>query len=92
MHSYVLYVALYLASTHDSGSQSTNDGKPLLIGVSVAAMVVIVALLFGVLYTVTTRKRAHGITWFPENFFGAGSKAGTRSSGSRRVPDGEEMR
>ena len=69
-----------------------DDGKSLLIGVSVAAMVVIVALLFGVLYTVTTRKRAHGITWFPENFFGAGSKAGTRSSGSRRVPDGEEMR
>ena len=54
------------------------------------AFVVIVALLLGVLFTVS-RKRAHGNTWFPENFFGHGSKAGTKSSDRRRGPEGEEL-
>ncbi|KFM62753.1 Neurogenic locus notch-like protein 2, partial [Stegodyphus mimosarum] len=49
---------------------------------------IIMGLLFGVLFT--TRKRARGITWFPEGFFRTSSSQRRRSR--RRGPDGQEMR
>lgn len=59
---------------------SEPPGELLLIVVSVSACIIIVALLLGVLYTMT-RKRAHGTTWFPEGFTAA-----------RRPQDGQEMK
>ncbi|UYV77481.1 N [Cordylochernes scorpioides] len=50
---------------------------------------IIVALVLGVL--LNNRKRAHGITWFPKDFFRTVQPQSQRSS-HRRGPDGQEMR
>ena len=51
---------------------------------SVQALLIVVVMILGVLGVVTTqnsRKRARGITWFPENFFPA--NGGLRQSGRK---------
>jgi len=66
----------------------------LLIIISCVAFIVIVALLLGVLFSVS-RKRAHGTTWFPEGFFSSSSTPkddDTAATASRRRPDGQEMK
>lgn len=51
--------------------------------------VLLAGLLIGVLIT-THKKRARGITWFPEGFLRTSS--GQRRRSRRRGPDGQEMR
>lgn len=51
--------------------------------------IIFAGLFVGVLVT-THRKRAAGITWFPEGFLRTNS--GTRRRSRRRGPDGQEMR
>lgn len=64
---------------------STNV-KYVFIGV---VIVLLAGLLIGVLVT-AQRKRAQGITWFPEGFLR--SSSGQRRRSRRRGPDGQEMR
>uniref|UniRef100_T1IJR3 Notch n=1 Tax=Strigamia maritima TaxID=126957 RepID=T1IJR3_STRMM len=54
-----------------------------------ALVIVMVFILVGVLVT-TQRKKARGITWFPEGFLR--SNSGQRRRSRRRGPDGQEMR
>lgn len=55
-----------------------------------ALCVLVVALVVGVLVT-TNRKRARGITWFPDGFL-SNSVGVQRRTSRRRGPDGQEMR
>lgn len=66
--------------------EAPTSGKFVFIGI---IMVTLVGLLLGVLVT-AQRKRAHGITWFPEGFLRTNS--GPRRRSRRRGPDGQEMR
>lgn len=52
-------------------------------------IIIVISLFVGVLIT-THRKRAAGITWFPEGFLRTDS--GSRRTSRRRGPDGQEMR
>ena len=54
-----------------------------------ALIVLVVALVIGVLVT-SNRKRARGITWFPDGFLG--NSGVQRRTSRRRGPDGQEMR
>ena len=54
-----------------------------------ALIVLVVALVVGVLVT-SNRKRARGITWFPDGFLG--NNVVQRRTSRRRGPDGQEMR
>lgn len=69
-------------------SDSPTNYKYVFIGV---VIVVLGGLLVGVLVT-AQRKRAVGITWFPEGFLRTGSGSGQRRRSRRRGPDGQEMR
>ncbi|RZF46940.1 hypothetical protein LSTR_LSTR011771, partial [Laodelphax striatellus] len=77
---------------HSISGISDDDLHPpagatyVLIGVF---LVTLVALLLGVLVT-AQRKRAHGITWFPEGFLR--HQSSQRRTSRRRGPDGQEMR
>lgn len=62
--------------------------KYVLIGV---VIVILGGLLVGVLVT-AQRKRAVGVTWFPEGFLRTSSGSGQRRRSRRRGPDGQEMR
>lgn len=78
---------------NDAGSRHSSDKNvtayPDIIYVSVGIVVfVMLGLLFGVL--IGTRKRARGITWFPEGFLRTSSSQRRRSR--RKGPDGQEMR
>lgn len=53
-------------------------------------LILVVGLSLGVLIS-THRKKAAGITWFPEGFLRTGSN-NSRTSTQRRVPDGQELR
>lgn len=68
------------------GAQSHVNLTYIVIG---AFGVVMAALLIGVLVS-AQRKRAQGITWFPEGFLRTSS--GQRRQSRRRGPDGQEMR
>lgn len=63
-----------------------TNSKYVFIGV---ILVLLAGLLIGVLVT-AQRKRAAGITWFPEGFISSNSS--TRRRSRRRGPDGQEMR
>lgn len=54
-------------------------------------IVILGGMLVGVLVT-ANRKRAVGITWFPEGFLRTNSGSGQRRRSRRRGPDGQEMR
>lgn len=62
--------------------------KYVFIGI---VIVVLGGLLVGVLVT-AQRKRAVGVTWFPEGFLRTNSGSGQRRRSRRRGPDGQEMR
>lgn len=62
--------------------------KYVFIGV---VIVVLGGMLVGVLVT-AQRKRAVGVTWFPEGFLRTSSGSGPRRRSRRRGPDGQEMR
>lgn len=62
--------------------------KYVFIGV---VIVVLGGMLVGVLVT-AQRKRAVGVTWFPEGFLRTSSGSGQRRRSRRRGPDGQEMR
>lgn len=68
-------------------SEGETNAKYVVLG---AVLVSLTCFLLGVLIT-AQRKRAHGITWFPEGFFTA-STTGPRRHSRRRGPDGQEMR
>ena len=74
---------LSFAAKKDGGASGSQNNMPLIV-VSAVAFIIIVALLLGVLFTIS-RKRAHATTWFPEGFL-------TSSLTRRRTPDGEEMK
>lgn len=67
---------------------SPTNYKYVFIGV---VIVVLGGLLVGVLVT-AQRKRAVGVTWFPEGFLRTNSGSGQRRRSRRRGPDGQEMR
>lgn len=54
-------------------------------------LILVVGLSLGVLIS-THRKKAAGITWFPEGFLRTGSNNSSRTGTQRRVPDGQELR
>lgn len=62
--------------------------KYVFIGV---VIVILGGMLVGVLVT-AQRKRAVGVTWFPEGFLRTNSGSGQRRRSRRRGPDGQEMR
>ena len=62
--------------------------KYVFIGI---VIVVLGGMLVGVLVT-AQRKRAVGVTWFPEGFLRTNSGSGQRRRSRRRGPDGQEMR
>lgn len=67
---------------------SPTNYKYVFIGV---VIVVLGGLLVGVLVT-AQRKRAVGVTWFPEGFLRTNNSSGQRRRSRRRGPDGQEMR
>ena len=70
-------------------ADSPTNLKYVLTGL---AMVGLVGLLFGVLMA-AKRKRAVGVTWFPDGFLRTSTGSGPRRrSRTRRCPDGQEMR
>lgn len=70
----------------DVPPEPPTNSKYVFIGV---ILVLLAGLLIGVLVT-AQRKRAAGITWFPEGFIRNNSS--TRRRSRRRGPDGQEMR
>lgn len=62
--------------------------NPFTFYFAIGAIIVILAMIVGVI--MANRKRAAGITWFPEGFLRTNS--GTRRHSRRRGPDGQEMR
>lgn len=68
------------------GPAGGESNKYVILG---AIAVIMICCLLGVLIT-TKRKRANGITWFPEGFFS--TSTGPRRQSRRRGPDGQEMR
>lgn len=75
-------------STGTEELDSPTNYKYVFIGV---VIVVLGGLLVGVLVT-AQRKRAVGVTWFPEGFLRTSSGSGQRRRSRRRGPDGQEMR
>lgn len=69
-----------------SGGAAYSNMVYLVTG---ATIVVLIGLVFGVLVN-SQRKRARGITWFPEGFLR--NNSGQRRRSRRRGPDGQEMR
>lgn len=67
---------------------SPTNYKFVFIGV---VIVLLSGLLVGILVT-AQRKRAVGVTWFPEGFLRTSSGSGQRRRSRRRGPDGQEMR
>ncbi|XP_023215803.1 neurogenic locus Notch protein-like [Centruroides sculpturatus] len=80
-----------ISGDSDYGSSKGIDAAyPNMVYIVIGIIVIVLlGLLIGVLIT-TQRKRARGITWFPEGFFRANSSQRRRSR--RRGPDGQEMR
>ena len=75
--------------THDPEYTDTpTNYKYFLIGVGI---VILAGMLVGVLVT-AQRKRAVGVTWFPEGFLKTSTGSGQRRRSRRRGPDGQEMR
>ena len=70
-----------------NGSGNASWVAYVLLG---ALSVIMVALIFGVLFS-TQRKKSRGITWFPDGFLRNAPVSGHRRS-RRRGPDGQEMR
>ncbi|KAF4523890.1 hypothetical protein B566_EDAN016082 [Ephemera danica] len=68
------------------GDEPGVNAKFVLVGV---VLTLIIGLLLFVLVN-TQRKRAHGVTWFPEGFLR--NNSGQRRRSHRRGPDGQEMR
>lgn len=67
--------------------QDSSNLQPLYIVVGCAVFIIISLVLF----VVVGRKRARGITWFPEGFFQRGGEEGASSRSSKRHgPDGGE--
>ena len=67
----------------DDGLPGATNVNYVLVGFFGLLLMVLVTVL------VVNRKRAHGITWFPEGFFTANTNV---RRPSRRRPDGQEMR
>ena len=72
----------------DVPEEKMSPVTTLVVGVVVSCGAVIILTL--VVIIGVSRKRARGITWFPEGFFSRGSD--TSKPVSRRGPDGEEMK
>ncbi|KAG8235482.1 hypothetical protein J437_LFUL018752 [Ladona fulva] len=77
----------------EGGGDIRTNTKYVVIGFVV---VIVLGLLAGVLAK-AQRKRAHGVTWFPEGFLRNNSvnnncSSGQRRRSRRRGPDGQEMR
>lgn len=72
---------------HSRDKKSDTNSNMIYLAVGLVAFAML-GLLFGVL--VSTRKRARGITWFPEGFLRTSSSQRRRSR--RKGPDGQEMR
>lgn len=86
--SFPIYQVRGVTSDRPDGGDSVSppNVKYVFIGV---VIVLLAGLLIGVLVT-AQRKRAVGITWFPEGFLR--NNSGPRRRSRRRGPDGQEMR
>lgn len=79
-----------LGSGREQGGAGGESGRASALHVVIGLIGVLLAgLLIGVLFS-TQKKRARGITWFPEGFLSTSS--GQRRRSRRRGPDGQEMR
>lgn len=85
---------IYISAKSEDGGGGITKGEPasnlmyIFVGLgSVLILTLIIVVMIG-------RKRARGITWFPEGFFSRGSDAGaTARTSKRHGPDGgEEMK
>lgn len=77
-----------VVSPQNPSYQDATNFNYVFVGV---VIVVLGGMLVGVLVT-AQRKRAVGITWFPEGFLRTNSGSGQRRRSRRRGPDGQEMR
>lgn len=89
-HSLSQSFPIYMVNSSEDSEGIPTDGavnsKYVIIGI------LFVIVMAGVIFMIVTtqRRRAAGITWFPEGFFSTNS--GTRRRSRRRGPDGQEMR
>lgn len=83
-HNFPIYQVRGVLTPDDDPTTQSNT-KYFWLGFF---LIVIVCSIFGVLIQ-TQRKRAHGVTWFPEGFFPSASSNRTHT---RRRADGQEMR
>lgn len=84
--SFPIYEVNGLSSRDDPDREASTNTKYVLFGI---LLVFVIGACIGIIVT-TKRKRASGITWFPEGFLRTNSSG--RHSSRRRGPDGQEMR
>ncbi|KAK5637799.1 hypothetical protein RI129_000017, partial [Pyrocoelia pectoralis] len=84
--SFPIYQVTGVNAPVEDGTETPTNAKYVIIGI---LLMFLVGAVIGVIVT-TQRKRASGITWFPEGFLRTNS--GTRRRSRRRGPDGQEMR
>lgn len=79
-----------LGSGREEGGAGGEGNRTSALNIVIGLIGVLLAgLLIGVLFT-TQKKRARGITWFPEGFLSTSN--GQRRRSRRKGPDGQEMR
>ena len=94
IHMFIVFIILISAESEGTSTivDPGEEGVPTVMLVLLAVGAVMILTV--VIIVVIGRKRARGITWFPEGFFSRGSDAGaTARSSKRHGPDGgEEMK
>ena len=86
--SHCLFILTASGTPDSTGTGEPSLSTPLIAVIACAlVLVLVVVIVFGI-----TRKRARGITWFPEGFFSLSGDSEARRS-KRHGPDGgEEMK
>lgn len=84
--AFPIYQVQRIPPDDEDNTGAPTNAKYVMVGVMLVALS---GLLIGVLVT-AQRKRAAGITWFPEGFLR--NNSGPRRRSRRRGPDGQEMR
>lgn len=87
-------VAIHQIGTKSGGNpldpDSSSSAMDLLVPIIVVCTGIIVITLIIIMVLNRSRKRAHGITWFPDGFFSTVAEGATPAR-NRKGPDGEEM-
>lgn len=83
--TFPIYQVRGISSPDTPANNTPANGTYIAVGV---IMTLLIGLLLGVMVT-AQRKRAHGITWFPEGFL---TNNNEHRRSRRKGPDGQEMR